>query len=215
MRISAKLRLISYVEQKRNKTSALPSFRKSYGLFPITFVETGFFQSEDFFDKNKIDLVIKEQYINEAKDFFAKLPENVTKVFVHVRRGDYVYESYLGIKGIDLPENYFRKAIAEITKDVKNPFFIFLTDDSNYVKSCFKDIQNKVISNNSMGTDLAIMTLCEYGVVSNSSFSWWGAYLMKNRKKVIFPKYWYGWKVKIESHIGIQPEWAQILEVEE
>jgi hypothetical protein len=43
-----------------------------------------------------------------------------------------------------------------------------------------------------MGIVFALMTLCEYGVCSNSSFSWWGAYLMKNKKIVIMPKYWYG-----------------------
>ena len=64
-----------------------------------------------------------------------------------------------------------------------------------------------------MATDLAIMSLCEYGIVSNSSFSWWGAYLMKNRKEVIFPKYWYGWKQRVESHVGIQPEWAKLIDV--
>jgi hypothetical protein len=37
---------------------------------------------------------------------------------------------------------------------------------------------------------------------------------MNNRKKVIFPKYWFGWKQKIESHHGIYPEFATILEVE-
>jgi hypothetical protein len=38
---------------------------------------------------------------------------------------------------------------------------------------------------------------------------------MKERKKVIFPKYWYGWKSKIESHIDIQPSWAKVIEVNE
>ena len=66
-----------------------------------------------------------------------------------------------------------------------------------------------------MPTDLAIMNLCEYGVVANSSFSWWGAWMMKNRKKVIFPKYWYGWKLRIESHVGIQPSWCEVIDIEE
>jgi len=37
--------------------------------------------------------------------------------------------------------------------------------------------------------------------------------LMKNRKKVIFPKYWFGWRQKIESNSGIQPEWASIIDI--
>jgi len=205
------LKFISYIKQDRNQTSALPSFSKIKGILPITLIETNFFQSEDFFDKNKVNFSIKEKYIQEAKDFLAQVPRNCTKIFVHVRRGDYIFESYLGIQGIDLPKSYFEKAMKEIARDIENPFFIFLSDDFSYVECCFENIKNKIISRNSMATDLAIMSLCEYGIVSNSSFSWWGAYMMKNRKRVIFPKYWYGWKSKVESHVNIQPSWAEVL----
>jgi hypothetical protein len=207
--LCVRLRLLCYVIQD----SALPTFREQKGLLPIRFVETNFFQSEKFFDKTKIDFKIKDKYIEDAKSFLSQISDEYTKIFVHVRRGDYIFESYLGIQGIDLPKSYFEKAIDEIKKEVENPFFVYLSDDSGYVECCFKDIQNKIVSKNSMATDLAIMSLCEYGIVSNSSFSWWGAYLMHNRKKVIMPKYWFGWKSKIESHIDIQPQWAQLMEV--
>ncbi len=209
-----KVRLISYIKQDRNRTSALPSYKKISGLFPFTYVETDFFQSEKFFDKDKLDFEIKKSYVDNAKIFINSLPKEVTPVFVHVRRGDYVYEKYLDNRGIDLPLTYYFKAISIIQTHINNPFYIFLTDDKEFVKCCFKNINNKIISYNDEGTDLAIMSLCDYGICSNSSFSWWGAYLMKNRKLVIFPKYWYGWKYKIESHIDIQPSWAKIIEVE-
>jgi hypothetical protein len=57
------------------------------------------------------------------------------------------------------------------------------------------------------------MSLCEYGVTSNSGFSWWGAYFMKNRKELLFPKYRRGWKNRTESHPGIQPSWATVIDV--
>lgn len=210
--LCVKLKLISYIKQDRTFTSALPTYKFEKGLFPIRFVETGFFQSEKFFDKKKVDFKIKNVYINEAKKFLANIPKEFTKVFVHVRRGDYISEKYLGIKGIDLPKSYYLKAIDIVSQNLKNPFFIFLSDDPGYVECCFKDISNKIISKNSMMVDFAIMTLCEAGICSNSSFSWWGSYLMQNRKLVIMPKYWYGWKQKIESHIGIQPKWAKIID---
>ncbi len=208
-----KLKLIGYIKQDVNETSSLPTYRKKNGIFPITLVETNFFQAEDFFDKDKIDFKIKEKYIQEAKEFLYQVPNEYTKIFVHVRRGDYIFESYLGVQGIDLPKCYFKKAMKEITKNINNPFFIFLSDDSSYIECCFEDVENKIISNESMATDLAIMSLCEYGIVSNSSFSWWGAYMMKDKKRVFFPKYWYGWKSKLESHIGIQPNWSEVIEV--
>ena len=39
--------------------------------------------------------------------------------------------------------------------------------------------------------DLCIMTLCDYHIICNSSFSWWGSWLAKS-KKTIAPKNWFG-----------------------
>lgn len=209
-----KLKIISYIKQNRNETSSLPTLTKQKGLLPITLVESNFFQSEVFFEDNKVNINIKDGFLEEAKKVISSVDEIYTKVFVHVRRGDYLFENYLNQRGIDLPKEYFFDAIEIIKEKVKNPYFIFLSDDPAYCECCFDDIENKHISKNSMEVDLAIMTLCEYGITSNSSFSWWGAYLMKNKKEIIFPKYWYGWKNKIESHVGIQPKWANIIEIQ-
>jgi hypothetical protein len=214
LKIFVRSKLVGYVKQDRSKISALPSYQVSKGLLPITLVESDFFQSEIFFKPDSLDLTIKKEYIIKARDFISSIPEEFIKIFVHVRRGDYLFETYLDQRGINLPKTYFESAMSEIKKEVKNPYFIFLSDDPEYVECCFKDIENKLVSNNEMATDLAIMSLCEYGITSNSSFSWWGAYLMSNRKKVIYPKYWYGWKSRVESHIGIQPSWGTVIEVD-
>ena len=211
--VCARFKLIGYISQDRSATLELPMFTTKKGLLPIRLVETNFFQSENFFDKDKVDFKIKDKYTKEAVSFLAKVPGEYTKIFIHIRRGDYVFESYLGEMGIDLPKSYFEDAMREISHNLEKPFFVFLSDDASFVECCFDNIQNKIVSKNSMATDLAIMSLCEYGIVSNSSFSWWGAYLMKNRKEVIFPKYWYGWKQRVESHVGIQPEWAKLIDV--
>ena len=209
----AKLKLIGYIKQNRSDTSSLPTFMEQKGFLPLRLVETNFFQSEKFFNPEKINFKLKADSLKKAGEVLESISDDFTKVFVHVRRGDYIFEKYLDKQGIDLPKQYFLDAIAKIKQEVENPFFIFLSDDPGFVKCCFEDIENKYISRNSMAVDLALMSLCKYGIVSNSSFSWWGAYMMKNRKKVVFPKYWYGWKSKVESHVDIQPEWAEVIEV--
>jgi len=39
--------------------------------------------------------------------------------------------------------------------------------------------------------DLHMMSLCNYHIIANSSFSWWGAWLAKS-EKIIAPKNWFG-----------------------
>lgn len=214
-----KTRFINYIEQKKDAANmiSLPDWSEKKGLLTfIRYVNNDFFQSEIFFNQKSIsDLRIKEKYIIEARKFFSEIPENFNKVFVHVRRGDIINEFFNGVKGKDLPKSYFEKAINIIKKNVETPFFIFLSDDPSFVKCCFKEIEPKIISTNLMEVDFAIMTLCEGGIISNSSFSWWGAYLMITKKKVIAPKYWVGWKTKVESHIGIQPTFSEVIDFTE
>lgn len=211
--LCARLKIIGYVAQSRSQSIVFPTYKKRNGLLPITLVESDFYQSEKFFDQEKLDFKIKEGYIKEAKDFLSAIPDGHEPVFVHIRRGDYIFTSSFGIEGMDLPKKYFEKAIKIITKKMNRPFFIFISDDTGFVECCFDHITNKIISKKSMATDLAIMSMCDYGIVSNSSFSWWGAYMMKNRKAVIFPKYWLSWKSKIESIVDIYPNWAEVIEV--
>lgn len=92
--------------------------------------------------------------------------------------------------------------------------FVFLSDDSEFVEKEFSYIPNKVISRNNLYVDFSIITLCSYGIMSNSTFSYWGGYLMNSRKEVLFPKYWLGFKEKIYSPIGIKPSWAKEIDFE-
>jgi len=211
-------RTINFVEQKKDIDSfPLPEWGEKKGLLScVRYVNNNFFQSECFFNLTELDrsnLHIKEKYLEEARQYLSNISVKNTKIFIHVRRGDYITESFMGEKGIDLPRSYYEKAINLIKEKVENPVFIFLSDDPSYVKCCFQGIEPKIISENSMQVDLAIMTFCKGGVISNSSFSWWGAYLMNERQIVIAPRYWYGWKQQIESHQGIQPSFSIKIDV--
>jgi len=210
--------ILGLIKQNRDSMkAALPTYTKKDGLFPFLFVNTDFFQSESFFTKETLfsEVKIKDKYMDEANKFLSNIPDNFVKVFVHIRRGDYTNEIFMGTRGIDLPKLYFNKSIAIIKEKIQNPFFVFLSDDPSYVERCFEDIEPKIISKNSMKVDLAIMSLCNAGIISNSSFSWWGSAFMRESIIVIAPRYWYGWKQKVESHHGIYPSRAYIIDVNE
>lgn len=210
----AKLGIVGYIAQEKRGNVSLPSVTNRRGWLPIRFVETNFFQSEKFFLPEKVKIGLNAHAVAEAETVISSLPEGNEKVFIHVRRGDYSAEVFNGERGIDLPKRYFEAAMRRIRAEVENPFFVFLSDDPEYVECCFESVQNKYVSRNGMLTDLALMSLCSYGIASNSSFSWWGAYFMQTKKRVIFPKYWYGWKSKQESHIDIQPSWGEVIDVD-
>lgn len=214
----SKIKIISSYKQCKIKYKRYniydSKFICSKGILPITFIQPGFFQSEKFFKyKNIESFKIKPQYLKEAEFFLNKINENYQKVFVHVRRNDYVNHKFLGVKGIDLPLSYYKKSIQYFYNKFENPYFIFLSDDYSFVKYCFKDIKNKIISNNSMEIDFAIMTLCDNGILSNSSFSWWGSYLMKRKKGILVPKYWLGFKSKVEYPKEIIPSYSTAIEI--
>ena len=208
----SRLRLVSSVEQIR--VNGTPSCDVSIvkGILPIKFIKAGFFQSDSFFNDERIDFELKSIHKKKANFIFDSLPIATTKIFVHVRRGDYLFANYLGVRGINLPKEYYFNSIEQLDDKVDNPYYIFLSDDPEYIDCCFQHMKNKYISEENMAVDLALMALCEYGITSNSSFSWWGAYLMGTRQ-VIFPKYWYGWKHGIESHPEIQPKWGVLMDV--
>ncbi len=182
------------------------------GIFPFIWIPTFYFQKAEL--AKNVSFSIKETHIHKAHMFLDSLPKKKNFVFVHIRKTDYITFDVLGKTGADLPLSYYHRATKIFTETINNPFFIFLTDDSEYVLHNFPNLSEKAISNLDQYGDLALMSLCEYGILSNSSFSWWGAFFMKNRKKVIAPRYWLGFKSQIEYPSGIIAPWMDVIDVE-
>ena len=177
-------------------------FKEEKGFFSFfTFVELGFFQSEKFFDETiASQLKIKDIYLNKADKFLNIIPDSSNKIFIHIRRGDYKDYTVYG-KSTLLPISYYKEQINWFLENRKDCFFIFLSDEPQFVEKEFAYLDNKLISiNNDFGTDLAIMTKCNSAILSPSSFGWWGSYLMNDRDVVFAPKYWLGWKSGTDYH---------------
>ena len=180
----------------------------------IVFVKPGFFQSENFFKKSAAeDLVIKQKYINKAVTFLKCIPNEYHKIFIHIRRGDYKDYTVYG-KSALLPLTYFKKQIQWFLDNRQNCFFVFLSDEADFIQEEFKYIEDKLISSdNHFGTDLAIMTLCKSAILSPSSFGWWGSYLMAERDTVFVPKYWLGFNSKTEYQANATPSFSNEIQI--
>ena len=83
---------------------------------------------------------------------------------------------------------------------VKKPIFVIMGDDTLYLQSVFKESKNLIISNNLPEIDLSIMSFCSHGILSPSTFAWWGAFYARSKHKLnttfLAPKYWCGHRKK-------------------
>jgi hypothetical protein len=179
----------NYIEPK-----SLTSF-KEIKYFPNINLY-GYFQSELYFKKNE-DVI--RHYFEPSLDTINYLNNkycnflNLNTCSIHVRRGDYVNNPFHEV--CDL--NYFLKAIEKINSMEKIDKFLVFSDDISWCKKNF--LQNfEFIDGNLDIQDIFLMSLCKHNIISNSSFSWWGSYLNKNKnKKIIAPNKWFGPKADV------------------
>lgn len=113
-------------------------------------------------------------------------------VSLHVRRGDYFDKKNVGIYGV-CTKSYFERALNSIDKNISKKVFVF-SDDIKWVMENILLPKNTILVPNYDVPQfwyIYLMSLCKYNILSNSTFSWWGAYLNKNHdKKVIGPSKW-------------------------
>jgi hypothetical protein len=161
----------------------------------LTFVQTSYFQSESLFSTAIVNsLSINQKFLSAAQSLLSSILKGRTPVFVHIRRGDYMYWPSREYPAI-LPAAYYKKCIRIIQTKITNAFFIFTSDDPFYVKDVFGNMENSYISYGSSLEDFALMTQCQSGILSASSFSWWAAYFSQQQHSnsiFLAPKYWAG-----------------------
>jgi len=148
----------------------------------------GFFQSEKYFDNRKHILKLFEPsdfVLDKLSDFSDILEGAVCSI--HVRRGD-----YLKFPEIHHPQtieyyNSAMEAIGEVDR------YLVFSDDMYWCRRNFKGDKFIFVDLQLDYIELFLQSKCTHNIISNSSFSWWGAWLNKNKdKKVVGPKNWFG-----------------------
>ena len=134
-------------------------------------------------------------------------------VSLHIRRGDYlsnpVAAEYHGI----CPLDYYERAIGRIEESFDNPHFFVFSDDLDWARANLNiNHPVKFIGHNSGAQafqDIRLIAACKHQIIANSSFSWWGAWLNQNPKKmVIAPKQWF--LAKKDTSTLIPNDWIRI-----
>lgn len=118
-------------------------------------------------------------------------------VAIHIRRGDYLSESWiekLNVCGYEYYLNSINKLNNLVNKKLQ--FFVFTNsiEDISFLKSNYEYLHNSIfVTDNNFNTinDFISMTLCKYFIISNSTYSWWASYLANYEDKIIIaPKKW-------------------------
>ena len=176
---------------------------------------TGFFQSEKYFIHYR-QIVLKlfrfPKIKNKLFKHYLDLIKHRNSVGIHIRRGDYLNNPkaryFHGILG----QNYYKKSICYIKQKVKNPIFFIFSDDIELVKKNHPFFNNKkyiFTDTKSSIYDLYLMSNCKHFIIANSTFSWWGAWLSKNKHKIVCaPKRWV--RARISTPDIIPENWIKI-----
>jgi hypothetical protein len=58
---------------------------------------------------------------------------------------------------------------------------------------------------------MILMSLCNYNIIANSTFSWWGAYLNDNPEKIVcYPEHWFMPQAKKDTSDLFPEDWRCI-----
>lgn len=170
----------------------------------------GYFQTEKYFThiekEIREDFTFRKDYLLPCQEYINSLSS--PPIFLHIRQSDNIgREQYHPILSIE----FFENALKQFAEDTL--CFVF-TDNMEWCKSqeffkqerfLFNEKNERYSYQNIDGSgklqntllpqiDLCLMSLCSGGIIANSSFSWWGAWLQNNRGKIIAPnsKVWFG-----------------------
>lgn len=152
----------------------------------------GYFQSEKYFKHCEKEIrktfTLKEEYENNIRWKWNDILKTNT-VSIHVRRGDYLNnQSFHPCP----PLKYFEKSIQYIETKYKIDNILIFSDDIQWCKENL-DKNYIFVENQNEIDDMFLMSFCNHNIITNSTFSWWGAWLNKNENKIVCaPHQWFG-----------------------
>ncbi|OGN63697.1 MAG: hypothetical protein A3E26_02445 [Chlamydiae bacterium RIFCSPHIGHO2_12_FULL_49_32] len=172
----------------------------------------GFFQSEKYFKKYREKIVSLFAPSSEILDYlhtkYAAILEHPQTVSIHIR--NYSSES--------LDENiypfhgraYVQKAMTLFPKE---SLFVVFSNDMAWCKEHLQGLAKEMrfIEGETHYHDFYLMSLCKHHIITNSTFSWWAAYLNQNPQKIVVaPLKWFNPGSGRDTKDLIPPEWIRL-----
>lgn len=187
----------------------------------------GYLQSFRYFESCKSQLYSIMRLHEKKQTAFEKYPEyfdnNKTLIAIHFRMGDYKEKRYYHpVMNYEYFESSLDYIMTSRTEDKEVRVLYFCEqEDNDYVGSKIALLHAKYPNVEFMKVDdsiedynqLMIMSMCNHNIMSNSSYSWWGAYFNEYESKIVcYPSTWFGeYYEHIHDSNNMMPEsWVKI-----
>jgi len=178
----------------------------------------GYWQSYLFFHEQRQQLSKVFNFLPLMQGENALLVQHINAsnaVAVHIRRTDYLLPESIHLA---MDVDYYQRAMTHIKESNPDAVFYFFGDDEAWIREHF-NIDNKTCYhvNHNKGAqsflDMGLMCLCKHNIISNSTFSWWAAFLNTNPNQIcIAPKQWFkpGVSVAFSPSAFIPETWITV-----
>lgn len=146
---------------------------------------TGWLQTEKYWksipNKPKSIFKFKPDYEKKLKDKYQQAFSRQT-IAISIRRGDFVGNSNYEL----LPINYYLGALFKYFPNYKDYNIFCFSDDIPYCRHHFECLDNVYYPHAASDIDqLCLLTQCDHFIISQSTFSWWGAYLGQKDHSIV------------------------------
>ena len=195
---------------------SLPNFgEQNISLF-------GYFQSPKYFEPFQ-QTIYQLIHLSDKKEEIRKCHKGLfdtPTVCIHFRMGDYKQKRYYHPV---MNYEYFEGALTHIMDNTNTQKVLYLCEqeDNEYVGRQILRMKSKYPGLEFVKVDdslpdyeqLLIMSCCNHNIMSNSSFSRWGAYMNENvNKLVVYPSVWFGeyFEHSHDCKDMMDPNWVKI-----
>jgi len=166
----------------------------------------GYFQTYKMSERSK-SIIAKA--LNHSPSLESIQLGDTPDLVIHSRLGDYKEEANFGVLGLD----YFSKAISLLDRDNElEKIWLFSDEPESAFELMPRDVHNAIeVIGCEEDAPLEVLRAMMSGhsfVISNSTFSWWAAFL-GNARQVVVPSPWFA---RGEAPVDLIPEdWKTVL----
>lgn len=205
---------ISSIQHKHTAPSS--SYYEGFGGLADNTSVFGYFQDNRFFEaaspRLRNHFSFRFPPTEKARAIAQQIALTPSAVFIGFRQGDYQNKTQSGF-GV-LTDEYYESALGFLQSKMSG-LHAFIFSDSEIPNGLVSKISvshTLVRASDGLGAfeELRLMSLCDHAIIANSTFSWWGAWLIENPNKIVIaPDPWFVGKEFDQLDI-VPPSWQRI-----